>query len=265
MLWIGRSIFNMSAVKIKRITPNIGLLVIDKPQSLNALSSEVIDEISSGLNALNSDDDIRIIIISGEGKAFVAGADISEMKDMSDKEAYDYAMLGAKLFQKIETLDKVTIAAVNGFALGGGCELAMACDIRIASEKAKFGQPEAGLGITPGFSGIRRMMEIVGEARAKEYIFSGRMFDAYEAEKVGLVNKVVAPESLMEEAQKLAEEICSKSFNAVITSKKVMSALKKDIDKQVSYQSKCFADCFNHRDQKDGMKAFVEKRKVIFK
>lgn len=129
------------------------------------------------------------------------------MKDISAEQANEYAMLGAKLFQKIETLNKVTIAAINGFALGGGCELAMACDIRLASEKAKFGQPEVGLGITPGFSGIRRMMEIVGEAKAKEYIFSGRMLDAFEAEKVGFVNKVVSPETLLDECQKLAEEI----------------------------------------------------------
>ena len=183
---------------------------------------------------------------------------------MSISQANDYAMLGAKLFQKIETLKKVTIAAINGFALGGGCELAMSCDIRIASEKAKFGQPEVGLGITPGFSGIRRMMEIVGEAKAKEYIYSGRMFDAYEAEKVGLVNKVVSPEALMDECYKLAEEIASKSFNAFITSKKLMNAMKGDLDNAVKMQSEYFADCFNHPDQKTGMNAFVNKEKPFF-
>jgi len=215
------------------ITPRIGVVKINKSQSLNALSSEILKELKSILDQFTTDENIRVVIFTGEGKAFVAGADIFEMKDMSAAEANEYAMLGAKLFQKIETLNKVTIAAINGFALGGGCELAMACDIRIASEKAKFGQPEVGLGIIPGFSGIRRMTEMVGEAKAKELIFTGRMFDAYEAEKVGLVNKIVSSESLMEECKKLAEDISSKSFNAIITSKKVMSALKQDIDEKV--------------------------------
>ena len=170
------------------------------------------------LDIIQDNNCLRVVIFTGEGKAFVAGADISEMKTMSANEANNYAMLGAQLFQRIEFLNKVTIAAVNGFALGGGCELAMACDIRIASDKAKFGQPEVGLGITPGFSGIRRMMEIIGEAKAKEYIFSGRMFDAQEAERIGFVNKVIPADTLMEECQKIAEEIASKSFNAVITS-----------------------------------------------
>lgn len=252
------------SVLIEQVSPQIGVVKISKPQTLNALSSEVLGELSTAIEKLEADANIRVIIFTGEGKAFVAGADISEMKDMSAKEANSYAMLGAQLFQRIEFLNKVTIVAINGFALGGGCELAMACDIRIASDKAKFGQPEVGLGITPGFSGIRRMMEIVGEAKAKEYIFGGRMFDAYEAEKIGLVNKVVSPENLMDEIQKLAEEVASKSFNAVITSKKVMNALKKDVDEKVRYQSECFADCFRHKDQKAGMNAFLNKEKPSF-
>lgn len=247
-----------------QLTPHIGVVKIDKLQSLNALSSEILTEMTSTIEQFEADANTRVIIFIGEGKAFVAGADISEMKEMSAEEAYNYANMGARLFQKIETLGKVTIAAINGFALGGGCELAMACDIRIASEKAKFGQPEVGLGITPGFSGIRRMMEIVGEAKAKEYIFSGRMFDAFEAEKVGLVNKVVSPETLMEECQKMAEEIVSKSFNAVISSKKLMNAMKGDIDNAVKIQSAFFADCFNHPDQETGMNAFVNKEKPFF-
>ena len=252
------------SVQIEHLSQHVGLIKIIKPETLNALSSEILNDLSSAIETLKSDVDLRVIIITGEGKAFVAGADISEMKDMSSEEACDYALLGAKLFQKIECLDKITIAAINGFALGGGCELAMACDIRIASEKAKFGQPEVGLGIIPGFSGIRRMMEIVGEAKAKEYIFSGRMFDAQEAERIGLVNKVVPANSLMEECQKIAEEIASKSFNAVITSKKAMNALKDNVDEKVRYQSECFADCFKHKDQKAGMSAFLNKEKPSF-
>lgn len=252
------------AVDFTKLSSRIGVVTISKPQSLNALSSAILQDLGSVLTQLDCDTDLRVIIITGEGKSFVAGADISEMKDMSANEAYEYAELGSRLFQKIEFSDKVTIAAINGFALGGGCELAMACDIRIASEKAKFGQPEVGLGITPGFSGIRRMMEIVGEAKAKEYIFSGRMFDAPEAERIGLVNKIVPLDSLMEECQKIAEEIATKSFNAVITSKKVMNALKDNVDEKVGFQSKCFADCFKLKDQKVGMNAFLNKKKPLF-
>ncbi len=242
----------------------IALVTINQPASLNALSSIILRELDEVITVVGEKIETRVVILTGAGRSFVAGADISEMKDMSTEQANEYAMLGAKLFQKIETLNKVTIAAINGFALGGGCELAMACDIRIASEKAKVGQPEVGLGITPGFSGIRRMMEIVGEAKAKEYIFTGRMFDAFEAEKVGLVNKVVSPETLMEECQKLAEEIANKSFNAVITSKNLMNALKRDLDNALKMQSEYFADCFNHPDQKTGMNAFVNKEKPFF-
>ena len=251
-------------VIISYLSPRIGVVKINKPQSLNALSSGILTELTSAIEQLDADANIRVIIFTGEGKAFVAGADISEMKDMSADEARNYANLGAGVFKKIETLNKVTIAAINGFALGGGCELAMACDIRIASEKAKFGQPEVGLGITPGFSGIRRMMELVGEGKSKEYIFSGRMLDAYEAEKVGLVNKVVSPEALLDESKKLADEIASKSFHAVITSKKLMNVMKGDLVNAVKMQSDFFADCFNHPDQQTGMNAFVNKNKPVF-
>ncbi len=242
----------------------IAIITINQPSSLNALSGSILRELDNVVSDASENTDIRAVLFTGAGRSFVAGADISEMKDMSPEDAYVYAELGARLFQKIEFLDKVTIAAINGFALGGGCELAMACDIRIASEKAKFGQPEVGLGIIPGFSGIRRMMEIVGEAKAKEYIFSGRMFDAQEAERIGLVNKVVSADSLMEECQKIAEEIASKSFNAVITSKKVMNAMKENVEEKVGFQSECFADCFNHPDQKTGMNAFIKKEKPFF-
>ena len=242
----------------------IAIITINQPASLNALSSALLRKLDEVLTAICRNDETRVIIFTGAGRSFVAGADISEMKDMSEAQAHEYAMLGATLFQKIETLNKVTIAAINGFALGGGCELAMACDIRVASEKAKFGQPEVELGITPGFSGIRRMMEIVGEAKTKEYIFSGRMFDAFEAEKVGLVNKVVSPETLIDECHNLAEEIACKSFNAVITSKKLMNAMKGDLDNAVKMQSVYFADCFNHPDQKTGMNAFINKEKPFF-
>ncbi len=242
----------------------IAILSINRPAALNALNSSILHELEGYFVRITDNSEIRAVIITGIGKAFAAGADIAEMKEMTPVEAKNYANEGARLFQDVEFYDKVTIAAINGFALGGGCELAMACDIRIASDKAKFGQPEVGLGITPGFSGIRRMMEIIGEAKAKEYIFSGRIFDAQEAERIGLVNKVVPAGTLMEECQKIAEEIASKSFNAVITSKKVMNALKKNVDEKVRYQSECFANCFKHKDQKAGMNAFLNKEKPSF-
>lgn len=247
-----------------RVDNKIAFVTINKPEVLNALSKNVLMELNATIEQLKNDMKVFVIIFTGKGRSFVAGADILEMKDMAPEEAFNYAELGARLFQRIEQLNKVTIAAINGFALGGGCELAMACDIRIASDKAKFGQPEVGLGITPGFSGIRRMMEIVGEAKAKEYIFSGRMLDAQEAERVGLVNKVVSADTLMEECQKIAEEIASKSFNAVITSKNVMNVLKDNVDEKVRLQSECFADCFKHKDQKIGMNAFLNKEKPFF-
>lgn len=247
-----------------RISHQIGVVKINNPQNLNALSADVLEELTSIIDSLATEDGIRVVIFTGEGKAFVAGADISEMNDMTPREAFEYAELGARLFQKIETLNLVTVAAINGYVLGGGCELAMACDIRVASNNAKFGQPEVGLGIIPGFSGIRRMMDIIGEARAKEYIFSGRIFDAREAERIGLVHKVVSPESLMKECQQIAEEIASKSFNAVVTSKIVMNALKGDVNEKTKLQSKFFSDCFKHKDQKEGMTAFLKKEKPSF-
>ena len=246
------------------ISGKVAIVAINSPATLNALSTCILKELDDFFDSIMQRPGVNIIIITGAGRSFVAGADISEMRDMTAPRAKEYAMHGASLFKKIETLNKVTIAAINGFALGGGCELAMACDIRIASEKAKFGQPEVGLGIIPGFSGVRRMIDIIGEAKAKEYIFSGRILDAFEAEKIGLVNKVVSSDILMDECQKMAAEIANKSFNAVITSKRVMNAMKGDLDYAIKMQSDYFADCFSHPDQKTGMNAFVNKEKPFF-
>lgn len=160
---------------------NIGVLSINRPDALNALNSDVLDEINNVIDMIIEDDQVHILIVTGEGKAFVAGADISEMKDMDMFKARKFAEKGLKLFRKVELMEKPVIAAVNGFALGGGCELAMCCDIRIASPKAKFGQPEVGLGIIPGFAGTQRLSRIVGLAKAKELIFTADMIDAEEA------------------------------------------------------------------------------------
>ena len=243
---------------------SIAYLKISNPQSMNALSSALLDELSCVIDEMENDNNVKVIIITGEDKSFVAGADISEMVHMDIAQAEDYANKGASLFERIENINKVTIAAINGYALGGGCELAMACDIRIASDKAKFGQPEVGLGIIPGFSGIRKMYDLLGEAKTKEYVFSGKMIDAFEAERVGLVNRIVSPESLTNECIKISSEIASKSFNAILISKQVINNLKRSSKEKIVYQSEKFADCFSHPDQKKGMTAFLNKHKPTF-
>ncbi len=190
-------------------------ITINNPQTLNALNAEVLNELEFVFDGLKCDDEVSVVVLTGEGKAFVAGADIAYMNTLDPAGAKKFGQDGARLFRKIETLDKTVIVAVNGFALGGGCELAMACDIRIASVKAKFGQPEVGLGIIPGFSGTQRLPRLVGMGRAKELIFAGGHIDAEEAYRIGLVNKVTEKETLMEETYKMAEKIKANSRTAV--------------------------------------------------
>jgi enoyl-CoA hydratase len=244
---------------------NICILTINRPQSLNALNSNVLEELNDAANVIVDDNDILITIITGQGKSFVAGADIVEMKDKSPIEAAKFAELGAGVFRKIEIMEKPIIAAVNGFALGGGCELAMACDIRVASEKAKFGQPETGFGIIPGFSGTQRLSRIVGIGKAKELIFTANIINAVEAEKVGLVNSVVKPEELMEKTIELAQQILSNGQLAVRYSKTAINrGYETDIETGMHIEKNLFSLCFATADQKEGMTAFIEKRKVNF-
>lgn len=245
---------------------NICILTINRPKALNALNSRVLEELSDAVDQIEKDKDIYVVIITGEGKAFVAGADILEMKDMTSEAARKFAKQGLEVFRKIELMGKVVIAAVNGFALGGGCELAMCCDIRIASEKAKFGQPEVGLGITPGFAGTQRLSRLVGIAKAKELIFTGDMIDANEAEKIGLVNKVTKHEELMNTAVELARKIASKGQIAVRYSKVAINrGVETDIETGMEIERNLFSLCFATDDQKEGMTAFIEKRKPEFK
>lgn len=246
---------------------SIGMLTINRPKALNALNSQTLKEIDAAIDYIAEDSEILAVVITGAGeKAFVAGADISEMKDMNTMEGRKFGVLGNKVFRKLETLDVPVIAAINGFALGGGCELSMACDIRLASSKAKFGQPEAGLGITPGFGGTQRMARIVGLGMAKELIFSGKIINAEEALRIGLVNRVVEPEALLEEAKKLASTIAS---NAPIAVKLCKAAINRgmqcDMDTALMYEAEVFGECFSTEDQKEGMTAFVEKRDKCFK
>ncbi len=205
------------------------------------------------------------MVVTGEGKAFVAGADIVEMKDKTSEEARVFAELGMRLFRKIELMEKPVIAAVNGFALGGGCELSMSCDIRLAGEKAKFGQPEVGLGITPGFGGTQRMSRLVGLAKAKELIFTAKMINAAEAEKIGLVNSVVPQEELMDKVMEMAKQIAQNSPMAVKYAKSAINrGYETDIETAMYIEKDIFGLCFASEEQTEGMTAFIEKRKPKF-
>ncbi|TCO67647.1 short-chain-enoyl-CoA hydratase [Caldanaerobacter subterraneus] len=249
-----------------KIEKGIATITISRPKALNALNTETLEELENVLEVLQNDDGVKVIVITGAGeKAFVAGADISEMKDMSVFEAKKFAELGQKVFRKIELMKKPVIAAVNGYALGGGCELALACDIRIASRNAKFGQPEVGLGIIPGFGGTQRLPRIVGVSKAKEFIYTGDMIDAEEALRIGLISKVVEQDKILEEAYGIAKKIMSKGLVAVSLAKEAINkSLEVDIDSGMEYEANAFALCFGTQDQKEGMAAFLEKRAPKF-
>ena len=238
---------------------------INNPEALNALNTAILKELDAAFTEVAEDNGILAVVLTGEGRAFVAGADISEMKSKNAIEGEIFGKLGASVFRKIELLPKPVIAAVNGFALGGGCELAMSCDIRLASTKAKFGQPEVGLGITPGFSGTQRMPRLIGMGKAKELIYTADIIDAAEAYRIGLVNHVYEPEALMEEAMKMAEKIASKAPIAVKNSKEAINrGIQTDMDSAVAIEAYLFGLCFASEDQKEGMTAFFEKRKANF-
>lgn len=244
---------------------SIAVININNPP-MNVLNSDVLREFSEIINELEKDKNIKVVIITGVGKAFVAGADIKEMIDMDTQEATNYCKLGQGVFNKIENMNKVVIATVNGFALGGGTELALACDIRIASEKAKFGQPEVGLGVLPGFGGTQRLPRLVGIGKGKELIFSGEIIDAKEALRIGLVNDVVKPDELLYSAKKIAKKIASKGFIAVTFAKSAINRGKDmNLDGALDIEANVFSLCFSTEDQKVGMTAFLEKRKPEWK
>ena len=241
---------------------NIGIATINRPEALNALNSTVISELEQLIGEVEKDKDLGAFILTGEGRSFVAGADIGEQKPLDLTQGRKWGQRGSALMRRIEKLEIPTIAAVNGFALGGGCEIAMACDIILASEKAKFGQPEVGLGITPGFSGTQRLPRRVGIAKAKELIFSGKMIKADEAKEIGLVNAVYAPEALMDAAKEMAKSFTKNAPIAVKYSKACIDrGMQMDIDDGIALENELFAMCFATEDQKEGMGAFLEKRK----
>ena len=246
------------------IDGHIATITINKPQVLNALSTEVLTDLNHALDEVEKAENIYAVIITGAGeKSFVAGADISEMKDKNKAQAAEYGAFGNKVFLRIENFPCPVIAAVNGFALGGGCELAMACDIRIASETARFAQPETGLGITPGFGGTQRLARLVGAGRAKELIYTCRTIKAEEALAIGLVNQVTKPEALMQETLAMAQTICQKAPFAIKQAKAAVNkGLQVSIDKALAIETEEFAQCFTTEDQKMAMNAFVKKEKI---
>lgn len=238
----------------------VGLITINRPQALNALNSQVLEELDEAFAGVDLNT-VRCLILTGAGeKSFVAGADIGEMSTLTKAEGEAFGKKGNDVFRKIETFPIPVIAAINGFALGGGCEISMSCDIRICSENAVFGQPEVGLGITPGFGGTQRLARIVGVGKAKEMIYGARNIKADEAYRIGLVNNVYPLEELIPAAKKLASIIAANAPIAVRNCKKAINdGLQVDMDAAIVIEEKLFGDCFETEDQKAGMGNFLEK------
>ncbi len=244
----------------------VAIITINQPDKRNAMNSERLRALHGALRQLDMDRSVRCIVLTGAGdRAFVAGADISEMATLAPDEGLAFARLGHAVTAKIEQVAQPVIAAVNGFALGGGCELALACDIRLASETAVFAQPEVGLGVPPGWGGTQRLARVVGPGLASEMIFTGRRVDAGEALRVGLVNAVYAGAELMEHAVTMAERIAANSPRAVSASKQLIGlALAGNPSNGLATEARRFADAFGSADQREGMAAFLEKRTATF-
>ena len=240
----------------------ISILTINRPKALNALNSQVLEELGKTLDTIDTNK-IRALIVTGSGeKSFVAGADIAEMSTLTKVEGEKFSKKGNDIFRKLETFPIPVIAAINGFALGGGCELSMSCDIRICSENAIFGQPEVGLGIIPGFAGTQRLARLIGMGMAKEMIFTAQNIKAEKALRIGLVNAIYPQNELLNEAKKLALTIAKNGANAIKNSKKAINeGMQVDIDKAIQIEEKLFGDCFENPEQVEGMKKFLEKGK----
>ncbi|MFN4288411.1 MAG: enoyl-CoA hydratase [Brevundimonas sp.] len=250
---------------IERHEDGYALVTLNRPKALNALNSQVFDELVDFLDAVEGDDQVRCLILTGSEKAFAAGADIKEMSDRSYAQMFTGNFF-AKGHDRIVRFRKPIIAAVSGYALGGGCELAMLCDFIIASETARFGQPEINLGVAPGIGGSQRLTRLVGKSRAMDMILTGRMMDAAEAERAGLVSRVLAPEALLDEARQIAAKIAAQSPLAVMANKEMVNvALEVGLAEGVRFERRLFHSLFAFEDQKEGMSAFVDKRKPDFK
>ena len=245
----------------------IAIIKLNRPKALNALNHSTLQELATALDEIGHNQEIRVVLLTGTGeKAFVAGADILQMKDFDPFQARNFAMFGQAVFRQLEALPQPVIAVVNGYALGGGCELALACDIRLASENAKFGQPEVTLGLTAGFGGTQRLPRLVGAGVASELLLSGDIIDAYEALRVGLVNHVYPPDMLMEAALAMAQRIAGQAPKAVqLTKRAIQTGSNMDLDSALAYEAELFGLVASTEDQKEGCRAFLEKRKPDFK
>jgi enoyl-CoA hydratase len=242
---------------------NIAVLSINRPDALNALNNEVNLALLACLDKADSDDDIRVVILTGSGnRAFIAGADIKEMLPLSSQEAGEHALKSKRVPDKLWNMGKPVIAMIDGFCLGGGLEYAMACDLRIASEKSKFGLPEITLGIMPGSGGTQRLPRLIGLTKAKELVLTGEIFDAKRALEYGLINHVFPSEKLIEETYAIANTLVKRSAFAAKMVKTVMNkGTETDLETALAYEINCFALCFSTKEQKEGMQAFVEKKK----
>ncbi|MGB6007132.1 enoyl-CoA hydratase [Castellaniella sp.] len=256
----------MSEALVKvEVRGRVGLLTLNRPQVLNALSNEVIDELSAAVRAFEADENIGAMVLTGSEKAFAAGADIGAMAGWSYMDVYKADYLGGN-WDALRRARKPIIAAVSGYALGGGCELAMLCDFIIAAENAKFGQPEIKLGVIPGYGGTQRLPRAVGKAKAMDLVLTGRMMDVNEAERAGLVARIVPVDKLLDEAIEAATVIASMSLPAVMMAKECVNrAFEATLDESLLFERRNFHALFSTEDQKEGMKAFVEKRKPDFK
>lgn len=249
------------------IENEIAVVSVNRPKSLNALNTETLKELDEIFTHIGKRKDIKVVILTGQGdKAFVAGADISEMVNATPKEGREFGLLAFEAFKKIEEIPQVTIAAVNGYALGGGCELCMACDMRIASDNAIFAQPEVGLGIIPGFGGTQRLPRLIGKGRAKELIFTADKIDANEAYRIGLVNKVVEQKKLMDYCQELAKKIMTKGAYAISLAKQAINmGMDMDLASGLQLEANLLGLVFSTEDKQEGLSAFLEKRPASLK
>ncbi|MBN2177930.1 MAG: enoyl-CoA hydratase/isomerase family protein [Deltaproteobacteria bacterium] len=245
----------------------IATITFNRPKALNAMNSETMSELKDAVTLCRDNDDIRVMILTGSGdKAFVAGADIAQMQDLEPREALAFMELGHETLRLLETASKPSIAAVNGFALGGGTEISMACDMRFASEKARFGQPEILIGLIPGWGGTQRLPRLIGMGRAKELVMSGEQIDAQRAYEIGLVNRIYPPETLLEETMKFARKLSGlPPFQLKMAKHSINFGYDLPLDNAGRLEVECCAQCFSTQDQKEGMKAFLEKRKPGYK
>lgn len=250
-----------------QVEEGVATITFNRPKALNALNTALLGEFSQALDTVAADDHIRVLILTGAGdKAFVAGADISELATYNPLTAKNFAQNGHSIFARLQALPIAVIAAVNGFALGGGTEIAIACDFIYASENAKFGQPEINLGLIPGFGGTQRLPRLIGANRAKELVFTGKMISAAEAEKIGLANKVVPQDQLMAEVMQTAREIASKGKVSLRAAKDAINrGLDADLATGIHIEVEGFGMCYASSDAKEGTSAFLEKRKAAFK